>query len=252
MYKLDLNSDMGESYGAYSIGMDEELLEHITSANIACGFHGGDPATMRKTVDLCLHRGVAIGAHPGLPDLQGFGRRALAITPEEAYDIVLYQIGALSGFVQAEGGKLHHVKPHGALYHMAVKDEAVADAIAKATRKMNPDLILYGLSGSKLITAGKKAGLRCASEAFVDRTYLADGTLTPRDQANAVITDPEQAADQALRMVKDQCVISVTGDKVSIDADTICIHGDGLHAVNFACRIREVFKAEGIEVSTFD
>ncbi len=181
---IDLNGDMGESFGAYRIGHDEELAKVVTSANIACGFHAGDPAVMRRTVKLCLEHGVEVGAHPGLPDLMGFGRRAMQITPEEAYDLVLYQAGALQGFVRAEGGRMRHVKPHGALYNMAAVQRPLAESIAKAVYRLDPELILFGLAGSELIRAAESIGLRAASEAFADRTYRADGTLTPR-------TDPE-------------------------------------------------------------
>ncbi len=180
MNKIDLNCDMGESFGAYQMGRDKEILDYVTSANIACGFHAGDPATMRRTVRLALGKNVGIGAHPGLPDLVGFGRRPMEISPQEAYDLVVYQIGALYGFVKAEGGQLQHVKPHGALFNMAVKDADLSEAIAEAVYKVDPELILFGLPGSELVNAGKKASLRTASEVFSDRTYQEDGSLTSR------------------------------------------------------------------------
>lgn len=248
MYKIDLNCDLGESYGAYSIGMDEEMMQHITSANIACGFHGGDPTTMRRTVELCLKQGVAIGAHPGLPDLLGFGRRAIAISPEEAFDMVVYQIGALSAFVKAEGGELKHVKPHGALYHMTVHDERIAVAIAEAVSKIDPKLILYGLSGSRLIKAGKRLGLHCANEAFMDRTYNDNGSLTPRNDSNAVIVNVDEAAKQALSLVKHHKAVSVSGVAIEVLTDTLCIHGDSAHALVYAKKINELFKAENIVI----
>jgi 5-oxoprolinase (ATP-hydrolysing) subunit A len=246
---VDLNCDLGESFGAYRMGNDEQLLPYVTSANIACGFHAGDPAVMRKTVQLCLKNKVAIGAHPGLPDLVGFGRREMAITPDEAFNMVVYQLGALSAFVQAEGGTLHHVKPHGALYNMAAVSRPLAEAIAEAIYKVKPDAILYGLAGSELIFAGLKLGLTTANEVFADRTYQQDGTLTSRRQPNALITDHEEAAQQVIRMIKEGKVRSLHGLDVTIKADTVCIHGDGLHALEFASHIRAALQHESITVA---
>nr|WP_317241402.1 5-oxoprolinase subunit PxpA [Hymenobacter sp. 5414T-23] len=189
-YAVDLNCDMGESFGAYSLGHDEAILPFITSANIACGYHAGDPAVIKRTVRLALQHGVAIGAHPGLPDLVGFGRREMAVSPEEAYDMTVYQLGALAAFVLVEGGTVHHVKPHGALYNMAAINPALAEAIAEAVYRVQPEACLYGLAGSALISAGQKLGLSTAHEVFADRTYQPNGTLTPRRQPNALITDP--------------------------------------------------------------
>ncbi|EPZ46046.1 MULTISPECIES: LamB/YcsF family protein [Alicyclobacillus] len=248
MFRLDINCDMGESFGVYKLGTDAEILDFVTSANVACGFHGGDPASMRKTVALALEKGVAIGAHPGLPDLVGFGRRNMAISPEEAYDMVVYQIGALYGFVKAQGGTVQHVKAHGALYNMASVNYALAAAIAKAVYDVNPELILYGLSGSELIKAGQQIGLRTASEVFADRTYQQDGTLTPRRQADALILDTKQSVAQVVRMVQEGKVLSQQGVDVSIQADTVCIHGDGAHALAFANEIRSELTRNGIEV----
>jgi 5-oxoprolinase (ATP-hydrolysing) subunit A len=239
LYRVDLNCDMGESFGAYQLGTDEEILEFVTSANIACGFHAGDPCTMRKTVKLALEKGVEIGAHPGLPDLAGFGRRYMEISPQEAYDIVLYQIGALDGFVKAEGGKMQHVKPHGALYNMAAKNKELSDKLAEAVYKVNPELVLFGLSGSELVASGKRIGLRTASEVFADRTYQQDGSLTPRGQTNALISNNQQAIDQVIRMVTEGIVKSQQGLDIPIQADTICIHGDGPHALSFAQKIQK-------------
>lgn len=250
MFKVDLNCDMGESFGLYTLGHDEEIMRYISSANIACGFHAGDSATMNKTVKLALENGVKIGAHPGLPDLQGFGRRNMAITPQEAYEIVLYQVGALSAFVKAQGGSLHHVKPHGALYNIAAVDENLAIAVAKAVLHFDPQLILYGLAGSELIKAGEKIGLATASEVFADRTYQNSGTLTPRSQPNALITNTDDAISQVVKMVKEQKVTSVDGTNINIKADTICIHGDGAHALQFAQKIHEVFTAEKISIKS--
>lgn len=248
MYRVDLNCDLGESFGAYTMGLDEEILPFVTSANIACGFHGGDPAVMRKTVLLALQNEVAIGAHPGLPDLIGFGRRNMEITSQEAYDMVVYQIGALEGFVKAAGGKMHHVKPHGALYNMAAKKQELAEAIAEAVYKVNPELILFGLSGSELVLAGERIGLRTAHEVFADRTYQADGALTPRKQPDALITNQEQAVAQVIRMVKEGTVLSQQGQEVAIKADTVCLHGDGVHALMFARQIREFLANSGVLV----
>ncbi|MGF9713509.1 LamB/YcsF family protein [Paenibacillus naphthalenovorans] len=248
---IDLNGDMGESFGAYRIGHDEELAKVVTSANIACGFHAGDPAVMRRTVKLCLEHGVEVGAHPGLPDLMGFGRRAMQITPEEAYDLVLYQAGALQGFVRAEGGRMRHVKPHGALYNMAAVQRPLAESIAKAVYRLDPELILFGLAGSELIRAAESIGLRAASEAFADRTYRADGTLTPRTDPEAVIRNARQAADQAVRMVCEGKVKSLQGDEVALAADTLCIHGDGPEALALATLIKERLQHAGVAVRPY-
>ncbi|MGO1060929.1 LamB/YcsF family protein [Planococcus sp. FY231025] len=247
-FKVDLNCDMGESFGAYTMGHDEDILDFVTSANIACGFHAGDPATMRKTVKMALEKNVGIGAHPGLQDLVGFGRRNISLSPQEAYDLTVYQIGALSGFVQAEGGKLQHVKAHGALYNMAAKNAALSEAIAEAVYDINPELILFGLSGSELVKAGEKLGLRTANEVFSDRTYQPDGTLTPRTQPNALITDTGTAINQVIRMVKEQKVETVEHQDIAIQAETICIHGDGVTALDFAEAISKSLKDAGIGV----
>lgn len=248
MYRVDLNCDMGESFGAYRMGTDAEILEFVTSANIACGFHAGDPATMRKTVKLALEKGVGIGAHPGLPDLVGFGRRSMDISPQEAFDMTVYQIGALYGFVKAEGGTLRHVKPHGALYNMAAKSRELSEAIAEAVYKVDPELVLFGLSGSELVKAGDKIGLRTANEVFADRTYQADGMLTSRRQPDALITDHGQAVRQVVRMIKEEKVLSQQGTDAFIKADTVCIHGDGAHALAFARQINETLIQSGVAV----
>ncbi|WLD94211.1 LamB/YcsF family protein [Alkalihalobacillus sp. AL-G] len=247
--KIDLNCDLGESFGAYKIGSDEQILDYVTSVNIACGFHAGDPPTMRKTVKLALEKGVKVGAHPGLPDLQGFGRREMAVTPDEAYEFVVYQIGALSAFVKAEGGILRHVKPHGALYNMAAKNEQLAGAIAEAIYHVDPALILYGLSNSVLIRAGESIGLTTANEVFADRTYQSDCTLTPRTQPEALLIEQEAVLKQVVRMVKEQKVCCLQGTDVEIKADTICIHGDGPHALEFARFITDSLQKEGIEIT---
>ncbi|WP_010273700.1 LamB/YcsF family protein [Paenibacillus senegalensis] len=245
---IDLNSDLGEQFGIYQLGRDDAILELVTSANIACGFHAGDPSVMRSTVKKALQQGAAIGAHPGLPDLAGFGRRNMAVSPQEVYDMVLYQIGALAAFVQSEGGKLQHVKPHGALYNMAAANKKLAAAIAEATARFDSSLVLYGLAGSALIEAGQQFGLRTASEAFADRTYQEDGSLTPRHLPDALIHQPEQAAAQVVRMIKEGKVRTVQGSDWTLQADTICIHGDGDQALAFSRHIREALITSGIEL----
>jgi len=247
---VDLNCDMGESFGAYRLGHDEEILAYITSANIACGFHAGDASTMRKTVRLAMVHHVAIGAHPGLQDLVGFGRRRMDISPQEAYDIVVYQIGALWAFVKSEGGTLEHVKAHGELYNMAATNAKLAEAVAEAVYKVDPELILFGLAGSELIKAGQRIGLRTASEVFADRTYQADGTLTPRREPNALITDEKQSLSQVIRMVKEGKVFTQQQVDVSIQAETICVHGDGARASEFARNIRTALTEAGIVVQS--
>lgn len=249
MHRVDLNCDMGESFGLYKMGHDEEILDYITSANIACGFHAGDPATMRTTVKLALEKNVSIGAHPGLADLVGFGRREMSLSSQEAYDIVVYQIGALYGFVKAEGGKIQHVKPHGALYNMASRNVSLSDAIAEAVYKIDPELILFGLAGGELIKAGKRIGLRTASEVFADRTYQQDGSLTSRRDANALINNHKEAVHQVITMVKEGKVHTQQGSDIRIIADTVCIHGDGENALDFAKYISSALTESGIKVS---
>ena len=251
MAKVDLNSDLGESFGAYTLGMDEQVLEVISSCNIACGFHAGDPEVMEKTVGLALKNNTAIGAHPGLPDLAGFGRRNMAVTPKEVYTMMVYQIGALAAFVRAQGGRMQHVKPHGALYNMAAVDEKLAEAAAEAVYKVDPELIFFGLAGSWMIKKAERIGLKTAQEVFADRTYQKDGTLTPRRQPGAMITGEEAAIAQVLGMVRDGTVKTPEGDIVSIKADTICVHGDGEKALLFTRRIKEKLTAEGVTISAF-
>ncbi|OKL36016.1 LamB/YcsF family protein [Domibacillus mangrovi] len=247
--KIDLNCDMGESFGAYKIGHDEEMMPFITSANIACGFHAGDPDVMKRTVHLAAIQGVAIGVHPGFSDLIGFGRRNMALSPEEIYSMVLYQIGALTAFAKAEGAAIHHVKPHGALYNMAATRADLAEAIASSVVDADPSLILYGLAGSELIKAGQKKGLKTANEVFADRTYVQDGTLTPRRLPNALLTNTEEAAAQVVRMVKEKKVRTIDGSDIDIDVETVCIHGDGAHALSFAQIIRTRLLEEGIRIT---
>ncbi len=245
---LDLNCDMGESYGAWRMGDDAAVLPLVSSANIACGFHGGDPGTMRQTVALALQHGVALGAHPSLPDLAGFGRRVMQFSPQEAYDAVVYQIGALAGVAASQGARLHHVKAHGALYNMAACDPTLARAICAAVRDVDPGLLLYGLAGSAWIEQGRAAGLRVAQEVFADRSYQDDGSLTARQQPGAMITDPAQAVAQVLQMVREGSVTSVSGKTVRLQADTLCIHGDQPGAADFARAIRQALQTAGIAV----
>lgn len=248
---IDLNCDIGEDFGRYTLANQKEILQYVTSCNIACGFHAGDPSVMRETVKIAIENGVKIGAHPGLPDLVGFGRREMAITYQEAYDMVVYQVGALQAFLMIEGEKMQHVKPHGALYNMAAKDPEIAEAIAKAIFDISSDLILFGLASSELTKAGEKLGLRTAHEVFADRTYQQDGTLTSRKQPNAMITDQSEAAQQVIRMVKEGKVKSCQGVDVLLRADTVCIHGDGEHAVEFAKFIKQQLQNHDIEVKAF-
>ena len=248
MYRVDLNCDLGESFGAYTLGMDAEVIPYISSANIACGFHASDPLVMQKTVALVQKNSVAAGAHPGFPDLMGFGRRNMNVRPEEAKAYVLYQIGALSAFCTAQGIRLSHVKPHGALYNMAAKDYTLAQAICEAIREFNPKLILLALSGSQMITAARDAGLRVASEVFADRAYEEDGTLVARTKPEAMITDEDEAIARVIRMVTEQKVSAVTGKDISITADSICVHGDGVKALAFVQKIRMALTAKGIRI----
>lgn len=248
MYRVDLNADIGESFGNYTIGMDAEVIRYITSANTACGYHAGDPLVMEKTVALAKAGNVAVGAHPGYPDLMGFGRRNMKVSPAEAKAYIKYQVGALKAFTDAAGVKMQHVKPHGAFYNMAAVDEDLAAAICEGIKEIDPDLIMLGLAGSKHITAAHKVGLKVASEVFADRNYMEDGTLVPRSRADAKISDPEEAITRVIRMVKDGKVTAVTGRDIDIKADSVCVHGDNPKAVEFVRTIRERLTAEGIEV----
>ena len=235
---MDINSDMGEGFGAWEMGNDALLLDYITSTNIACGWHAGDPARMKKLVEMASKKGVHIGAHPGLPDLEGFGRREMAVSEEDAYNYVLYQAGALKAFVNAIGKKLHHVKPHGALYNQAAKDIKLARGIAQAVKDLGSEVILYGLAGSCLIDAAKELNVPAWQEVFADRKYTKEGFLVPRTQAGAVIEDETEALNQVISMSKNGKVIAIDGNEIEIQTDTLCIHGDNPHAGEFAKRIK--------------
>lgn len=249
---IDLNCDMGESYGVWRMGNDMDVLQYVSSANIACGFHGGDPGTMRRTVAAALERGVALGAHPSLPDLAGFGRRAMQISPQEAYDLMVYQIGALAGVAASQGSRLHHVKVHGALYNMAAKDRGLSEAICRAMHDVDPSLVLYGLAGTEHIRAAETVGVPVAQEVFGDRSYQDDGSLTPRSQPGAMIEDLDTAVAQVLRMVTEGKVRSINGKDVPVKADTLCIHGDQPGALKFASGIRAALEKAGIAVRTVE
>lgn len=246
--RIDINCDMGESFGAYRIGSDEAVMPNITSANIACGYHAGDPGVMRKTVRLAKQHGVAIGPHPGFPDLVGFGRRAMAATPAEVEDFCVYQIGALWSIAQTEGVRLQHVKAHGELFNMAMRDRSLADAIARAVATVDRNLILFALPGSEVANAGRAAGLRVALEVFADRAYESDGSLRSRRKEGAVIHDPEAVVARAVRMVRDRSVVTHDGSVIPLEADTICVHGDTPGAEILTARIREGLVRAGIQV----
>jgi UPF0271 protein len=249
MKKIDLNCDMGESYGAWNMGDDAGVMPHISSANIACGFHGGDPATIRKTVRLAVDHGVAIGAHPSLPDLQGFGRRVMKISPQDMYDLVIYQAGAVEAFARAAGARLHHLKCHGALYNMAAMDEGLSEAMVKAVRDLGAGVILYALSMSTTFRKAKSSNLPVCGEVFGDRGYSDDGTLAPRDKPGGMIEDAQASVKQVLGMVEDGYVTSLSGKRVPVAADTLCLHGDQPGAVKFAKEIRRVLSERGITVA---
>ena len=241
MYHVDLNSDLGESFGAYTIGLDKEVIAQISSANVACGYHAGDPLVMAETARLCREASVAFGAHPGFPDLMGFGRRNMACSPKEVKAYMSYQLGALYAFAKAAGLTLQHVKPHGALYNMAAKDAALARAIAEAVAEFDDKLILLGLANSFLISES-------ASEVFADRAYQADGSLVPRSKEGAVIHDKQLAIARTVRMVKEGKVTAITGEDVPLRADSICVHGDNPSAVEFVREIRKTLTEEGIRI----
>jgi UPF0271 protein len=248
--RIDLNSDLGESFGPWPMGQDAALMDSISSANVACGFHAGDPGTMRATLALARDKGVAAGAHPGFPDLVGFGRREMKASPQEVEDFVLYQVSALAGMAAAQGLRLQHVKAHGALYTMACRDRALADAIAKAVAAVDRSLILFGLPNSELLRAGQAAGLQVAAEAFADRAYDPDGSLTSRAKPGSVIHDTHAVVERAIRMVKEKQVIAVDGSTIALQADTICLHGDTPGAADHARAVRAGLEAAGIRVAS--
>ena len=249
--RIDLNADIGESFGAYTIGCDAGLMRSITSGSVAAGFHAGDPGVLRETIRLAGASGVAVGAHPGLPDLAGFGRRELHLSPKEAEDLMLYQVAAVAGVAAAEGVRLQHVKPHGALYNMAARDAALAGAIARAVALLDKSLILFGPPGSQLLTAGRAAGLRVAAEGFADRAYEPDGSLVSRRLPGSVIHDPAAVVARAVRMVRDRSVVAVDGSLLPIEADTICVHGDTPGCADLAARLRAGLETAGVAVRAF-
>lgn len=244
--KIDLNSDIGESFGAYTIGADEKLMPFITSANLACGFHGGDPDVMQRTVQLCHAHGVSVGAHPGYPDLAGFGRRVVSMSAAQVENMVLYQLGALAAFTRAYAVPLRHVKPHGALYNHAARDMPTARAIAQAVARFDSNLILVGLANSALIDAARAVGIPLAREGFIDRAYQDDGTLVARDQAGAVDSSPERAIEVALRFVRAGAVRAITGKEIALQVDTLCIHGDTPGAATLAQAVHHALRAQGV------
>lgn len=248
MYKIDLNCDLGESYGAYRLGMDEAIIPLISSANVACGFHAGDFDTMAKTVHLCAESGISIGAHPGFPDLQGFGRRNMSLSPAQVRNLVTYQIGALAAFCRSAGVRLRHVKPHGALYNMAAKDPALARAICQGVYDFDSSLILLGLSGSEMLRQARQIGLPCAAEVFADRAYEEDGTLVPRGKPGAMITDEEEAVHRVIGMIRNHKVKAITGKEIEICPDSVCVHGDSEKALLFVKKIRSALEEKGIAV----
>ena len=248
MYFVDLNCDLGESFGNYKCGMDEEVIPFISSANVACGFHASDPIVMTKTVALAKKNDVAVGAHPGYPDLVGFGRRNLAASPAEVKAMVQYQVGALQAIARAQGLKVCHVKPHGAMYNMAGKDKKLAEAICEAIYEVDPRLILLGLSGSEMLKAAERIGLRAAKEVFADRAYEEDGSLVARSKPGAMITEEDEAIQRVIRMIKEGKVTAISGKDIEVQADSICVHGDGEKALAFVEKIRKALIQEGIEI----
>ena len=252
MYRVDLNSDLGESFGRYTLGMDDKIIPLITSANVACGYHASDPVVMEKTVSMAREAGIRVGAHPGFPDLMGFGRRNMAVSPAEAKAYVMYQLGALEGFCRAKGVRLQHVKPHGALYNMAAKDYELSRAICEAIYEFDKNLIVLALSGGELARAAKDMGLRTALEVFADRSYEEDGTLVNRRKDGAMITDEDDAIARVVRMVKEKKVTAITGKDIPIQADSVCVHGDGAKALAFVERIRKALTEEGVEICSLD
>ena len=245
---VDINCDMGESFGVYRLGFDEEMMSHITSANIACGYHAGDPIVMERTIALAKNHGVSVGAHPGFPDLVGFGRRNMELTPQEVRNDIIYQAGALAAFAQIEGVSLQHVKPHGQLYNLAAKDKPMTEAICDAISALGKNLILVALSGSQMAEIATKSGLKVAREAFADRAYHRDGSLVSRKREGSVIDDPERVAERVIQMVQEGKVQSIEGDLIDLEVDSVCVHGDTPGAVQLAQTIRRKLQEAGISV----
>lgn len=251
MLTVDLNADLGESYGNYTIGRDDEIIPLISSANVACGFHASDPSVMQKTVKMIRESGTTgVGAHPAFPDLMGFGRRYMDLTMAEVRSIIIYQLGALAGFTQMHGLQMNHVKPHGALYNATFQDKDLAATIAETVKAYNPDLKLLGLSNQNLVKAGEEAGLSVRHEVFADRAYEDDGTLVSRRKEGAMVTDTDMAVKRVIRMVKDGKVESINGKDIDIQADSICVHGDGPNALEFVKEIKKQLDESGIEIKT--
>lgn len=251
MHTIDLNADAGESFGPWKMGHDQELFPLLSSVNLATGFHAGDPQIMRQSVALAKRHGVAVGAHPGFPDLVGFGRRDLAVTPEQVYADVVYQIGALAAFLRLAGLPLHHVKPHGALYLQMLKNEATAEAVAQAVKDYDPELPLVLLPNTPMEEAARRVGVRYVREAFPDRAYLSDGRLAPRSMEGALVRDPERAAERAVQMVLDGRVEALDGGAVEVQADTLCVHGDNPEAVAIARAVRKALESRGVAIQSY-
>lgn len=247
--KIDLNSDLGESFGRYQLGNDSQVIQLVTSVNVACGFHAGDPDVMARTVVTAQKAGVGIGAHPGFPDLQGFGRRKMQLSPLEVQHLVTYQVGALQAFTSKH--RLHHVKPHGALYNLAASDHQLAVAICRGIQQVDPQLPLYGLAGSELIKAAAEVDLPVAQEVFGDRNYLPDGRLVPRSQSDAVITDPKLIAQRVVQMVKKHSITAIDGSEIKIEPDTVCVHGDNQQALAIVKELRQTLTQAEIDLRPF-
>jgi len=250
-FRIDLNCDLGESFGRYELGDDEAVMASITSANVACGLHAGDPLVIERTIRLAVRHGVSVGAHPGYPDLQGFGRRVMDLTPEETEAFTLYQVSALAGMARANGVELAHVKPHGAMYNQAAREGKLAEAIARGVRRFSRELVLVGLAGSALIAAGQAAGLRVANEGFPDRAYNADGMLKPRRLPGAVLVSIEEICSQAMRLATEGILVTEGDNQRRVTVETLCIHGDHPGAARNAAAVRKSLEEKGIKVISF-
>ncbi|HAT83007.1 UPF0271 protein [Eubacterium pyruvativorans] len=251
MYSIDLNSDLGESFGNYTIGNDSGIIQYITAANVACGYHAGDPMVMDRVARLAKEHGVVVGAHPGYPDLLGFGRRKMMLSYDEVKNYVKYQLGALSAFTRTYGMKLHHVAPHGAMGNQCQNDEQISNAIIDAILDVNPELIVYYCAGAVLGEIASDRGLRTCCEIFADRAYMDDLSLVPRKMKGSMITDEDLAIKRCIRMVKEGKVTSINGKELHIKGETLCVHGDGEKALLFVQKIRKAFEEEGIEIKAF-